>query len=198
MKYLTYIIPFFLICTLQLFAQSKLVISKTNGTSVDIDLADIKKISFVSNLVKNSDFSDSFNHWILIGNTTNPYHPEDPGRANFTTENGIAEISITNQGTSIWSIMLYQNVYFEKGATYVISFDAKSELPREIISNVCQDGGEWTNYSGDFKFNLTNSLTNFSYEFKMSVEGMQLFQFCLGTAGTGKLYFDNIVIRKKM
>lgn len=197
MKYSIFFIMIFLLFTAQYFAQSRMHIDKFNGTTVDVDLADIKSISLVTNLIKNYDFNDSFKNWILIGNTTNPYHPEDPGRANFSTENGMAEINITNQGQSIWSIMLYQSVYFEKNTTYVISFDAKSDSPFEIISNVCQDGGAWTNFSGDKKFSLTNVMTNCSFEFKMNVDGFQLFQLCLGTAGTGKLYFDNVIVRKK-
>lgn len=197
MKSLMCITAFLLLFTLQLSAQTKMIINKSNGTSVDVNIADIKSIYFSTNLIKNYDFSDSFDNWLLIGDTTNPYHPSDPGRADFEINDGVASINITNQGLDLWSVMLYQRVNFEKDATYYISFDAKSDTPFEIISNVCEEDGAWTNYSGNKKFTLTSIMTTYSFEFTMKVSGKALFQFYLGKMGTGKLYLDNIVLRKK-
>ncbi|MFO7446551.1 MAG: carbohydrate binding domain-containing protein, partial [Ignavibacteriaceae bacterium] len=157
---------------------------------------DIKSISFSANQAQNGDFSNAFSYWILIGDTINPFHPEDTGSAKFSVEGGMAAIDISNQGTGIWSIMLYQKVSFVKDAAYRISFDAKADHDVEIISNVCRDGGDWAVFSGDHKFRLTSAIQNYSYEFKMSAGGISLFQFCLGYVGTGKLYFDNVVITK--
>lgn len=181
------------------FSQTKMIIAKHDGTSDSINLADIKSISFKNNpnLIKNGSFDSDLQNWILIGNGPNPYHPEDAGRADFTIENGVVGIDIKNQGISIWSIMLYQRVMFEKGATYNISFDAKSDFETEIISNVAEENGNWTVYSGDKKFVLSNTMKRYSYQFTMTVSGQALFQFCLGTLGTGKLYFDNIVLTKQ-
>ena len=148
------------------------------------------------NLIQNGDFNNSLEHWSTIGQGTNPYHPGDPGQAAFKIEDGLLGIEIQNQGVSIWSVMLYQSVLFEKGAAYDISFDAKSDSEIQIISNVSQDG-TWANFSGDKRFKLTNVMSSYSYQFTMSEDGAALFQLCLGTAGTGKVYFDNIVIRKK-
>ena len=196
---------FFLVSTILVFfsltalSQTKMIINKHDGTSDSIYLADIKSISFMNNpnLIKNGSFDSDLQNWIIIGDGPNPYHPEDPGRADFTIENGVVEIDIKNQGISIWSIMLYQRVTFEKGATYIISFDAKSDFETEIISNVAEENGNWTVYSGDKKFVLSNTMKTYSYQFTMSATGQALFQFCLGTLGTGKLYFDNIILTKQ-
>ena len=179
--------------------QTKMIITKYDGNADSINLEDIKSISFGNNqnLIKNGEFNFALENWLTIGQGNNPYHPEDPGRAGFNIEGGILEIDISNQGISIWSIMLYQRVIFRKGVTYSISFDAKSDSPVEILSNVCQEGGNWTNYSGDFKFELTETMSNYSYEFTMNTEGMALFQFCLGTLGTRKIFLDNIVLKEK-
>jgi len=174
----------------------KLVISKYDGTTTSLNLSEIKNISFISNLIQNGDFSDDLNNWLKIGVGTNPYHPADPGRAGFTIENGVLSIDITNQGTGIYSIMLYQSVYFEKGDTYKISFDAKADNSCQIISNITQDN-TWTNFSGDVKFNLSNTMSNYSYECTMNQDGPALFQFCLGAIGKSKIYFDNIIVVKK-
>jgi hypothetical protein len=178
------------------FSQVKIIINNYNGTSAMFNLADIKSITFISNLIKNGDFSDSLNNWSLIGVGINPYHPADPGRADFTVNNGMISIDIKNQGIGIWSVMLYQSVNFEKGNIYTVSFDAKSDFPCQIISNITQDG-TYNNFSGDKKINLTNIMSNYSYEFLMNSDSAALFQLCLGTLGTGKLYFDNIVVIKK-
>jgi hypothetical protein len=196
MKYPIMIVVFVMLMCAVSYSQSKIVIKKYNGTTTSLNLSDIKSISFVSNLIQNGDFKDSLNNWTMIGVGTNPYHPADPGRANFTVENGKLVIDITNQGTGIYSIMLYQSTYFEKETTYTVSFDAKADAPCKIISNVTQDG-TWANFSGDKKFDLTNTMTGYSYEFKATQDGAALFQFCLGAIGTGKMYFDNIVVMKK-
>lgn len=151
--------------------------------------------NITSNLIKNGDFSNSLKNWMTIGEGINPYHPADPGRAGFKIENGLLEIDIKNPGKSIWSVMLFQDVSFEKGASYSISFDAKSDPEMEIISNVCLDG-IWTNLSGDNNFKLTSVMSGYTYKFDMSKGGLALLQFCLGNIGTGKVFLDNIVLQK--
>ena len=176
--------------------QSKLIVKKSNGQSTTFNLSEISSISFITNLIQNGDFNDSLDHWLMNGVGPNPYHPTDPGRADFTIENGILTIDIKDQGVDLWSVMLYQSVYFEKGVTYNITFEAKSDFPCEIISNITQDN-TWINFSGNREFNLTNSMTTYSYEFTMPQNGPALFQYYLGIIGTGKIYFDNIVIVRK-
>ena len=148
------------------------------------------------NLIKNGDFDCSLENWLTIGQEKNPFHPDDPGRAVFRIKKGMLEVEIKDQGISIWSVMLYQSIPFEKGATYDVSFDAKSDSETQIISNVAEDV-TWTNLSGDKKFRLTHVMSSYSYQFIMSKDGAALFQLCLGMAGTGKIYIDKIVMRKK-
>lgn len=177
-------------------SQTKIIITKNNGTSEAILLSDIKGISFKSNLIKNGDFNDSLKNWILIGKGINPYHPQDHGRADFSVINGVLTVNITNQGTWEFSIMVYQSVPFEKDASYIVTFDAMADSSVQIISNIVQDV-TWTNFSGDIKCSLTTVMASYSYEFTMPAAGSALFQFCLGNIGLRKLYFDNITIRKK-
>jgi hypothetical protein len=144
-----------------------------------------------SNLLKNGDFSDSLKNWQTIGQGTNPFHPEDPARADFIIENGVLEVKINNPGNNIYSIMLYQPVLLKKDTTYSISFYAKSDSDISIISNLTQDV-VWTNFSGDQKFKLTNEMTNYSYKFKMTKNCEVLFQFCLGGNGSVNIFLDSI------
>jgi Carbohydrate binding domain len=147
------------------------------------------------NLIRNGDFAHGLENWNTIGGGPNAYHPEDPGRAAFSPEDGALSIRIVNQGTSIWSVMFYQSVPFEKGVTYDISFEAGSDSGITVISNICQDG-TWRNFSGDRSFKLTNSLSKFTYHFTMAEDGQALFQLCMGASGTGKVRFGHIAIRK--
>ncbi|MGE5804153.1 MAG: carbohydrate binding domain-containing protein [Ignavibacteria bacterium] len=197
MKFLFRLLLFLTILNFNSIPQTKMLINKYNGTTDTLDFSEVKNIIFDYNLLQNGDFNSGLYNWRKVGDGPNPYHPEDPGRGTFTIKNGVLEIDINNEGISIWSIMLFQNADFEQGATYIISFEAKSDVSMEIISNVCQEGGTWENYSGDFKFNLTNIMTAYSYRFTMNKKAPALFQFCLGTIGTGKIYFDNIVMRKR-
>jgi hypothetical protein len=178
------------------FSQTKMIINMYNGTSDSVSLSEIKGITFNSNIIRNGDFNSSLNDWILIGQGTNPYHPEDPGSAVFSIENGVLKIDIKNQGTWEYSIMVYQSINFEKGASYVVSFDAMSDTSMQIISNITQDV-TWINYTGDISFHLTNVMASYSYQFTMPVNGAALFQFCLGNMGARKIYIDNISVRKK-
>jgi hypothetical protein len=149
------------------------------------------------NLVKNGDFGKLLESWLTVGRGTNSYHPEDPGRAEFKVENGVLRVTIGDQGISIWSIMVYQSVVFEKGATYVVSFRARSDSDRRITSSVTQDE-TWTNFSGDRTFDLTKSMKDYSYEFTMGEQGPALVQFCLGKAGIGSVYLSKVAVTKKI
>jgi hypothetical protein len=126
-----------------------------------LSFAQIKADSAKDNLIKNGDFIGSLDSWLCIGQGTNPYHPQDPGRAEFTVEKGVLKIVIKNQGTSAYSIMVYQSVLFEKGAAYVVSFDAMSDAPMPIVSNVTQDG-TYRNFSGDVTLKITAKMTRYS------------------------------------
>ena len=147
------------------------------------------------NLIRNGDFAHGLESWSTIGAGPNAYHPEDPGRATFSPEDGAVSIKILNQGTSIWSVMFYQSVPFEKGVTYDISFEAESDSGITVTSNVCQDA-TWLNFSGDRSFKLTHSLSGYTYQFTMAKDGQALFQLCLGRSGAGWVRFGHIVIRK--
>jgi hypothetical protein len=159
-------------------------------------LSDAPKVVNDSNLLKNGDFSDSLKNWQTIGQGTNLYHPEDPGRADFNIENGVLEVKIKNPGNGIYSIMLYQPVLLKKDTTYIISFYAKSDSDISIISNLTQDV-TWTNFSGDQKFELTNVMTNYSYKFKMTQNCEVLFQFCLGGKGPANIFLDSISLKRQ-
>ncbi len=148
------------------------------------------------NVLKNGDFKSSLEYWSTIGQGVNPYHPADPGRADFQIDQGKLEIGITNPGVDVWSVMVYQSVVLEKGSTYRISFEASSTPDLTITSNITQDV-TWTNISGDHIFPLTSILSNYSYEFTMSIQGAALLQFALGDIGIGRITLKNVVIVKE-
>jgi hypothetical protein len=148
-----------------------------------------------TNLIRNGDFR-SLEGWLTIGQGVNLYHSEDPGRADFKAEDGTLRIAIRNEGISIWSVMVYQKVELEKGATYEAGFRARSDAERSIVWNVTQDV-TWKNFSGDKVFKLTKTMATYSYEFTMDEGGPALFQFCLGKAGTGTIYLGDVALRKR-
>lgn len=148
-----------------------------------------------ASLIQNGDFSRGLERWLTVGQGTNRYHPEDPGRAAFRVQNGIVQIDIRNEGISIWSVLLYQFAQFDEGATYTVSFRIKSDFEREIIANVVQDV-TWKNFSGDRKFKLTGATRDYSYQFTVSESGPAAVQFCMGKAGTGAIYLSDIAVKK--
>jgi hypothetical protein len=148
-----------------------------------------------ASLITNGNFSSSLQSWYTVGEGTNRFHPEDPGRAKFTVQNGILQIDIHDQGNTIWSVMLYQSAQFEKGANYTVSFRAKADFEPHITANVSQDV-TYTNFSGDRKFKLTNAMQHYSYSFTMNEQGPALVQFCLGHTGKGKIYLTDIAVTR--
>jgi len=165
------------------------------GAIAALGMASAGAAASPGNLLENGGFEGSFEHWTIIGNGTNPYHPEDPGRAEFETRDGYGEISIRNPGRSIWSVMLGQSVVLEKGCSYRVSFTAKAESRFRLVANVTQDA-TWTNFSGDHAFSLSAKPSDYSFEFTLSEGGPAWVQFCLGSSGLGKVFIRNVVLAR--
>jgi hypothetical protein len=146
-----------------------------------------------SNLIRNGRFKNSWHDWLVIGLDKNPNHEEDPSRAVCSVADGGIELEIKNQGISPWSILLAQSIQLKKRTVYEISFEAKSDPDRTIVSNITQDE-TWKSYSGDQSFKLTQTMKRFTYQFSMDEDSAALFQLCLGMAGTGKIFIKNVTV----
>lgn len=104
-----------------------------------IDVFDLcllkRKLTEKENLCANED---NWNSWI---DTTNGAEGEM-----LYTENGIV-MNIVNGGLNDWDAQAsYQNLTFEQGATYQISFDYKSSVPQTLSFHAMQNYGDYKPY----------------------------------------------------
>lgn len=109
-----------------------------------------------------------------------------------------AKMTIQEAGTQLYSLQLTQKpLFIEKNKKYRVSFDAKADTHRSIMSKVTQFEGSWTAYSGEKTFNLTTDWTAYDYEFDMRYEtdNNARFEFNAGK-NNSTLYFTNVRIEE--
>ncbi|MBB3108849.1 beta-glucanase (GH16 family) [Paenibacillus phyllosphaerae] len=94
-----------------------------------------------------------------------------------------AKVSITQPGEQLYSVQLTQlPMYIQKGKKYQVTFDAKADASRSIMSKVNQYQKSWKNYSGERYFTLTTDWQPYAYTFDMreSTDNNARFEFNLG------------------
>ncbi|MBW5445229.1 family 16 glycosylhydrolase [Cohnella sp. CFH 77786] len=105
-----------------------------------------------------------------------------------------AKVTVTSAGVQKYSIQLTQRpLYMQKGKTYKVTFEAKADEPRSLMSKVTEFGGGWTAYSGERSFSLTGDWQQYEYTFNMNSasDNNARFEFNLGQ-GTAAAYFANV------
>jgi glycosidase len=145
----------------------------------------------LDNLLKNGDFSAGTSDWTLWAN--------DGGKAVVAVENSGIKITVTNPGKYLWSIGLNQHGFLiENGATYTLSFRARSDGLPGIKSIVQLDTSPYSLYSGGDYFALTPVMTDYSCSFTMQfkTDKAAALVFMIGAQGNGTVYLDGIVVRK--
>ncbi|MBD0384466.1 carbohydrate binding domain-containing protein [Paenibacillus sedimenti] len=108
-----------------------------------------------------------------------------------------AKVEVTNAGDQLYSIQLTQMpLMLEKGKAYEVTFDAKAEAPRSIMSKLTQYQGSWTAYSGEVTKQLTDQWETYRYSFNMKSksDNNARFEFNLGKTSTASAYFTNVKV----
>ncbi|EFM08473.1 glycoside hydrolase family 16 [Paenibacillus curdlanolyticus YK9] len=94
-----------------------------------------------------------------------------------------AKVSIAQPGDELYSIQLTQMpMYVQKGKKYKVTFDARADASRSIMTKVNQFQKSWKNYSGEQSFALSTSWHSYDYTFDMqeSTDNNARFEFNLG------------------
>lgn len=111
------------------------------------------------------------------------------------TDKGKAvKITVGQAGTQNYSIQLTQKpLMLEKGKAYKVTFDAKADAARPLMSKLTEFGGGWTAYSKERNFQLTPEWQSFEYTFNMAqaTDNNVRFEFNLGLNNTAA-YFANV------
>ncbi|WP_372631260.1 carbohydrate binding domain-containing protein [Cohnella sp.] len=110
-----------------------------------------------------------------------------------------AKVSIASTGSQLYSLQLTQMpVYLQKGKAYKVTFDAKADAPRTIMSKVTEFQGGWKAYSKERTFDLTDEWQTLTYSFNMDFksDNNTRFEFNLGQTSTVAAYFTNVRIKE--
>jgi beta-glucanase (GH16 family) len=140
------------------------------------------------NQLINPDFFENDAGWDLI--------TLSGAEATGKVEEGEYKVTITNAGVNPWDIYFGQNgLVIENGIKYRVSFNAYSDISRQISALVGKNSDPWTVYSGEQLISLTTEKQTYSFSFTMTEPDD--FQARLGfdIGGDGNsVYFDNILL----
>ncbi|MBK1811249.1 carbohydrate binding domain-containing protein [Clostridium sp. YIM B02505] len=156
---------------------------RTTNNNVDYSVIDLFPL-------KNGDFSLGLNKWeqFLQG-----------GAATFDGSNGEAKVSVSNLGGEAWNVMLNQsNLKLFKGFDYVLSFDARSSVNRDIEAVL--ENGSYTRKFASGSLATTPTSKHFEYNFRVSSDDTVALKFLLGKTGqgaVGDVFIDNVVLQIK-
>ncbi|MBN1481030.1 carbohydrate-binding protein [candidate division KSB1 bacterium] len=167
----------------------------TSGQESGFSNEETAYVSFLepgANLVENFDFSAGRADWTweLQGN----------GQAEWSIENGVAHINISDGGSNDYDVQLRQNgIPLTQGSKYLFEFDAWADATRLIEAKIGQDQSPYINYSKTTYSQLRERMTHFSYEFDMQdpSDFNARIVFNMGNSDIN-VYLDNISVKQKL
>jgi len=144
--------------------------------------------------ILNGDFSLGLKSWagMYIDNATTM-------AATQSVVDGVNVVNVTKPGTANWHIVEQQgDIPIEKGATYLISFDAWADKAGPIDVFLSKNHVDWGTYYSTNK-NLTTVKQHFTWTIKMLQASDPNCRFGFGVGKfTGNVYFDNVSIEKQV
>lgn len=150
----------------------------------------VKEVVPVQNMLLNGDFSSLGMNWNASVDAA--------ANATFDFSTKQAKVSITNGGTEEWHVYLGQErLNIEQGASYTVTFKAQSNINRTIQALVCMSAAPYDAYSNIEIFNLTSTMSEYSFTFTMTktTDPLAGFEFDLGKAA-GDIVIDDVVLVK--
>ncbi|WP_028782176.1 carbohydrate binding domain-containing protein [Thalassobacillus devorans] len=106
-----------------------------------------------------------------------------------------AKTEIEHPGNALWSLQQIQKLPILKGHSYKVTFDAKSDTHRNLMTKV-SGGAErgYANYSGEKTMSLTENVHSYDYTFTLNQDtdlGARL-EFNMGANGTAPVWIGNV------
>ncbi len=161
------------------------------------------------NLIYDNDFKNPFTIVDNYDNLLDPtywnfvYLPDFSGDGGIVTEEieGVpfAKMDVNNAGNALWAIQLIQKIAIVEGGTYKLSFDAKSDSNRNIMTKV-SGGAErgYANYSGEQTISLTDHVESYEYTFTLNQETdvAARLEFNIGSNGNAPVWVGNVRVEE--
>jgi beta-glucanase (GH16 family) len=161
------------------------------------------------NYIYDAAYSEAFTVVDAPEETLNPLYwnfvalPDFGGSGTMTKEDvgGVpfAKTQVTNPGNALWALQLIQNVSIAEGGTYKVSFDAKSDTTRNMMTKV-SGGAErgYANYSGEQTILLTNEVQSYEYTFthRQDTDIAARLEFNMGANGNAPVWIGNVRVEE--
>ncbi len=160
---------------------------------IDNVIFQVKGASQMANMLKNGTFDTDLSSW-------SPWLASaDLGSV--TVDNGQLKASLKSNGANPWDIQVPQNnLTFEQGKSYRVTFDARSTVPRTMQVVAEQNGGAYTKYLTK-NVALTDQMKTYTTTFTMTkpTDSNAHLNFLLGNIDGAitqahDVYLDNVSV----
>ncbi|KHE66872.1 carbohydrate binding domain-containing protein, partial [Halobacillus sp. BBL2006] len=165
---------------------------KLGGQSEAVYLDDVSLVQ-TSNPVelqplKNGDFANGLEAW-------SPYIHFD-ANADVSTIDEMLNVDIENAGNEKWSVLVEQpGLSLSQDTTYILSFKAKSTLPRDI--EVTIENAAYQRYFSRV-VSLTDEMQTYELEWNMTADDMASLKFLMGqVADSHEISIDDVSLEVK-
>lgn len=146
-------------------------------------------VTSVVNMLANADFSNGLTSWTSWKDAS--------ANANISVVNGELSSAITNGGSQVWHVQVYQaGLNIQNGKSYTLTFTARASANRAITAIVEQNGGSYTLYGGsNNNVNVTTTNATYTVKFTMTqpTDAAARLTFNLGN-NNSSVYIDNVVL----
>ncbi len=122
------------------------------------------------------------------------------GQVTLSNDAGALKADVTTAGSVNYAVQVRQDgLNIESGGKYEVSFDAWAQSARPMMLKVGggQDRG-YAAYSGEqpVQIGTTKERKTVTFDMKATTDAAARLEFNLGNAGTGPVWFDNVVVRR--
>jgi len=141
-------------------------------------------------IVFESDFSENDTDWNF------GVQPQAAGT--YSTADGVAEISVTQNSDNWWHVQLVKNgISIKEGSRYLVSFEAAAGESAGFTTYIGRASGDFGAYSGYKTFTATEDFTEFTYTFAMMSPDDPMARGAFDFASTATtFYIRNFVIEE--
>jgi hypothetical protein len=158
-----------------------------DGT-VEFDSIAVNK-AILDDLLVNTSFADGWT-----------FYQADGLDATYDRTGGTFNVTTNNVGNDTWTVQLNQGVDLEAEKTYVLSFDAKATVARDIFVKLFLSG-VWVFHVEEEQM-LTTEMVTYTYEFTTGTENFAGLTFAFEFGNTtnyaaGTVSIDNVTLKEK-
>lgn len=147
-------------------------------------------VELTTRIIFESDFSETDTEW--------NFGVQGQGGGSYSTKDGIAEISVSQNSDSWWHVQLVKNqISIKEGSRYVVTFEAAADDNAAMTTYIGKAFGDFGAYSGYKNFTASKDFMEFTYTFDMVSPDDPMARVAFDLASTATtFYIKNFVIEE--